>query len=179
MIGNASTFDFYEKACGAKVVLQQELDEKFIRRANELAELAKEKGEDPFGAVLVRNNQIIHECHDGCIAYCDPTMHAERRLISEYCSENKVISLEDCTLYSSAEPCAMCSGAIHWAKIPRIVFGIPQEKLNKKSGGVKKMSCSEIVNQGKINKEVVGPVLEEESYKVIADHQFILKKLRV
>lgn len=156
------------------------IDERFIKRANELAEIAKQKGEDPFGAVLVKNDEIVFESHDGCIEFCDPTMHAERRLISAYCSKEHIISLEGYTLYSSTEPCSMCSGAIHWAKITRVVFGIPQEKLNSKSGGKKKMSCSEIINQGKNHQiEVIGPVLEDDSYKVIENHEFILKKDRI
>ena len=158
---------------------QKTFDEKFIRRAIKLAEIAKTRGEDPFGAVLVKDNEIVYECHDGCIEFCDPTLHAERRLITEYCSQNKVISLEGHTLYSSAEPCSMCSGAIHWAKITRVVFGIPQEKLNAKSGGLKKLSCSEIINQGSKKTEVDGPILEEEAYRTIENHVFVLKKDRI
>lgn len=154
-------------------------DETFIKRANELAEIAKQNHEDPFGAVLVKDGVIVHETHDGCIAYCDPTMHAERRLITEYCSQNKVMSLEGYTLYSSSEPCAMCSGAIHWSRISRVVYGIPQERLNRQSGGRKKLSCTEILNQGKIKVEVTGPILEESSFDVIKDYTFIPKKDRV
>ncbi len=160
-------------------MLQKQRDEKFIKRAIELSEIAKSKGEDPFGAVLVKDEEIIFETHDGCIEYCDPTMHAERRLISEHCSNNNVISLEGYTLYSSTEPCSMCSGAIHWAKISRVVYAIPQERLNSKSGGCKKLTCAEIINQGNKKIEIMGSVLEEEAYKTIENYTFILKKDRI
>lgn len=160
-------------------MLQNKTDEKFLKRAIELAEIAKSKGEDPFGALLVKNNEIVFESYDGCIEFCDPTMHAERRLISEFCSKNNVISLEEYTLYSSAEPCSMCSGAIHWAKISRVVFGISQARLNLKSAGKKKFTCNEIINQGNKKIEIIGPLLEEESYKTIENHVFILKKDRI
>lgn len=158
---------------------QKDIDEKFIRKANELAEMAKLKGEDPFGAVLVKGNEIVYESHDGCIEHCDPTYHAEKRLISEYCRKNKVIALENYTLYSSTEPCSMCSGAIHWAKISRLVFGIRQEKLNKKSGGQKKLSSKEILNCCNNHIEIEGPILEEECLKTFEGYKFRLKKDRI
>ncbi|GAB6109047.1 nucleoside deaminase [Fusibacter bizertensis] len=158
---------------------QNDIDEKYIRRANQLANIAKSKGEDPFGAVLVRNNEIIYESYDGCIEFCDPTFHAEKRLISEYCRKNNVISLEDCTLYSSTEPCSMCSGAIHWAKISRLVFGIRQEVLNKKSNGIKKFTSKDILDRCGNPIEVKGPVLEEECLATFEGYKFILKKERI
>lgn len=158
---------------------QNELDEKFIKMANELAIIAKSKGEDPFGAVLVRNNEVLYEAHDGCIEYCDPTFHAEKRLISEYCRKEGVISLEGCTLYSSTEPCSMCSGAIHWAKISRLVFGIRQEILNKKSNGVKKFSSKDILERCGSPIEVTGPVIETECLNTFEGYKFVLKKERI
>lgn len=128
---------------------QNELDEKFIERANELAIIAKSKGEDPFGAVLVRNNEVLYEAHDGC------------------------------TLYSSTEPCSMCSGAIHWAKISRLVFGIRQEILNIKSNGVKKFSSKDILERCGSPIEVTGPVLETECLNTFEGYKFVLKKERI
>ncbi len=106
-------------------------------------------------------------------------MHAERRLISEFCSINNTISLEGYTLYSSTEPCSMCSGAIHWAKISRVVYGIPQARLNKKSGGNRKLSCDVILNQGAKKIEVKGSVLEERAFQIIESHVFIPKSERI
>lgn len=157
----------------------EEYDIQFMNRAIVLSKIAKSKGEDPFGAVLVKENVIVHESHDGCIEFCDPTLHAERRLISEYCSKNGQISLEGYTLYSSAEPCVMCSGAIRWSRISRVVFGVSQEKLNKLSGGLKKMTCEELVNQGKKKICIVGPVLEEDALSVFQSYVFRPKVERV
>ncbi len=129
--------------------------------------------------MLVRNNQIVHETHDGCIESCDPTMHAERRLISEYCQESGEIDLEGYMLYSSAEPCIMCCGAIHWAKISRVVYSVPQKTLNKKSGGREKPSCDELLNIGNRKIEVLGEVLLEAGLEVFKDYKFIQKRHRV
>lgn len=157
----------------------QDLDEKYIRRANELAQIAKNKGEDPFGAVLVKDNEVVFESHDGCIEFYDPTFHAEKRLISEYCRLHKIISLEDYTLYSSTEPCSMCSGAIHWSKISRVVFGVRQEILNEKSGGIKKFTAKQILHQCSNPIDVVGPVLEDECLKTFSGYKFRMKKERI
>ena len=158
---------------------QHDFDEKYIRRANELAEIAKNKGEDPFGAVLVKDNEVVFESHDGCIEFCDPTFHAEKRLISEYCRLHKIISLEGYTLYASTEPCSMCSGAIHWSKISRVVFGVRQEKLNEKSGGIKKFTAKQILHQCGKPIEVVGPILEEECLQTFSGYKFRMKKERI
>ncbi|MBZ9687304.1 hypothetical protein G9F72_013310 [Clostridium estertheticum] len=73
-------------------------DEDFLRIAIELAKKARKKGEDPFGAVLVCNGQIMHKTHDQSITNCDPTSHAELSVISEYCRLSNNFSLEGYTL---------------------------------------------------------------------------------
>lgn len=82
-------------------------------------------------------------------------------------------------MYSSTEPCSMCSGAIHWAKISRLVFGIRQEVLNKKSNGIKKFTSKDILDRCGIPIEVKGPVLEEECLTTFEGYKFIMKKERI
>jgi len=153
-------------------------EEIFLKRAIELAFIARNKGEDPFGAVLVKDGEIVYETHDGCIESSDPTLHAERRVISEYCKKEKIISLEEYELYSSTEPCSMCSGAIHWAKISKVVYSVTQEMLQEKSGGKPKIGCEEILNSGNRKIEIIGPLLSQEGLKVYDGYKFISKKER-
>ena len=134
-------------------------DKYFIRIAIGLARESAEKGGDPFGAVLVYRDKVVAKSVDRSVEKSDPTCHAELSLISEYCRNNGIHSLEGYTLYSSTEPCVMCSGAIKWANISRVVFSVPQEVLQKFSNGRKKPGCESLINSGKRKIEVVGPLL--------------------
>ncbi len=153
-----------------------EQDEIFIRQVNSIALQAAQSGFDPFGAILVKNGEIVASSIDKCIQYADPTAHAELILISEFCRANQVISLEGYTIYCNVEPCVMCSGAIHWAKISRVVFGISQASLQTVSKGKLKPSCESLINVGNKKIEIVGPILAEEGQKVLVAYPFQSKK---
>ena len=159
-------------------MLKSIIDQKYIRIVNKLARTSAEKGFDPFRAILVFDNQINASSMDKCIEYSDPTAHAELILISEFCRSNKLISLENYTLYCNVEPCVMCSGAIHWARISRIVFGVSQQMLQSISGGKSKPNCDPLINIGNKKIEVVGPVLPNESIELLKSFPFITKKKR-
>ena len=158
-------------------------DEKFIRIAIELAELAKTKNNFPFGAILTKDNKIVAKAYDKSYFSFDPTKHAEIELISKFCKKNKLLSLEGYTLYSSTEPCNMCAGAIHWAKISRIVYSVPQKRLNKISGVAPKISCEKIINscinQYTKEAEIVGNVLLEEGIKVFNNFKLTPKSIKI
>lgn len=77
----------------------------------------------PFGAVIIRNNQIIARAHNEVLKSNDPTAHAEITAIRKACASLKTYSLENCEIYTTCEPCPMCLGAIMWARISRIYFG--------------------------------------------------------
>ena len=161
----------------------EEQDKKFIRITIELAKLAKTENNFPFGAILVKDNKIVAKAHDKSYTSFDPTKHAEIELISKFCKKNKLLSLEGHTLYSSTEPCNMCAGAIHWAKISKIVYSVPQKELNKLSGVTPKIPCDKIINSC-INKytkeaEIVGSVLLEEGIKVFEDFKLIPKSVKI
>ena len=148
----------------------------FIKVANELAWQSAKNGFDPFAALLVLNGEIKAKSSDKCILYSDPTAHAELALISDYCRENQLIDLENYILYSNVEPCVMCSGAIHWAKISKVVFGLSQQDLQKKSGGKPKPSCDAIVNIGGKKIEVLGPIATDLCKAVFEAFPFSSKK---
>ena len=97
-------------------------DKDFLLRAVKLAEDGIEKGGGPFGAVIVRNNEIISEANNMVIKSSDPTAHAEIvaiRLASKILNTH---DLSNCKLYSSCEPCPMCLGAIYWSGIKTVYF---------------------------------------------------------
>ena len=153
--------------------MNKELIEKYMRIAIEEAMIARKEGENPFGAVLLdSNNNFCCKAHSQSIRLSDPTAHAEVLAIRNYCEERDLVYLKDYTLICSAEPCVMCSGAIHWAKIQNIYYSVPQEKLNEISGGKKKPSCDSLINTGHNKKNIVGDILLEEGLKVFENFEF-------
>ncbi|MBZ9633505.1 nucleoside deaminase [Clostridium sp. FP1] len=77
----------------------------------------------PFGAVIVRNGEIISRAHNEVIHTNDPTAHAEVTAIRKASNILSRFDLSDCVIYSSCEPCPMCFAAIHWAKIKKLYYG--------------------------------------------------------
>lgn len=95
----------------------------FMARAIHLSIEGVESGHGgPFGAVIVRGDQIIAEGVNQVTSINDPTAHAEVQAIRLACRKLGVFELKDCELYTSCEPCPMCLGAIYWARIRRIYF---------------------------------------------------------
>lgn len=153
-------------------------DEDFLRLAINLALQARQRGADPFGAILVENCGDVKRASDRSLELSDPTYHAELSVISEYCREHQCISLEGFTLYTSTEPCPMCAGAIHWARISRVVFSVSQEMLRKLTGAERQPSSSDIINYGNRQVEIVGPLLDKEGLAVFEGYEFIPKRIR-
>lgn len=99
-------------------------DIRFMRRAIELARLGMTSGAGgPFGAVVVKDGQIIGEGYNRVISTSDPTAHGEIVAIRAACGRLRNFSLEGCEIHSTGEPCPMCLGAIQWARIGRIYYG--------------------------------------------------------
>ena len=98
-------------------------DAHWMRLALAEAALAAQMGEVPVGAVVVQNGQLIASGHNRCIADSDPTAHAEVVALRAAALVLGNYRLEDCTLYVTLEPCAMCSGALVNARLHRVVFG--------------------------------------------------------
>ena len=104
-----------------KSIRQQ--DENFMREAIRLASRSVENGGGPFGAVIVRDGEIIAGRSNSVTIDNDPTAHAEVNTIRDACRKLGTFDLSDCSIYTSCEPCPMCLGAIHWAGIRRIYYG--------------------------------------------------------
>jgi len=139
-------------------------DEYFMKLALKEAEKAFDKNEIPIGAVIVGNKQVLAKAHNLIELLNDPTAHAEMQAIT---SATEIIGgkyLNDCTIYVTVEPCAMCAGALFWAQIGKIVFGAYDEKR-----GYSVFSTSILHPKTKI----LGGILEEESKDLM--NRFFLK----
>ncbi|MEN8138284.1 MAG: nucleoside deaminase [Bacteroidota bacterium] len=98
-------------------------DEFYIREAIKEADKGIINNEGgPFGAVVVKNGEIIGRGNNRVTSTNDPTAHAEIIAIRDACKNLSSFQLDDCVIYSSCEPCPMCLGAIYWARPKRLVF---------------------------------------------------------
>ena len=98
------------------------MNEAFLRRAIELARESVAAGGGPFGAVVVENGEVVAVGRNRVVPGCDPSAHAEIEAIRAACRAKGTHDLSRCELYASCEPCPMCLGAIHWARIGRLRF---------------------------------------------------------
>jgi guanine deaminase len=98
-------------------------DEEYLKQAIHLAAEHSDDGRNgPFGAVIVRNGEVVGKGWNRVVELSDPTAHAEILAIRDACRRLRTHDLGDCVLYASCEPCPMCLSAIYWARIPRVVF---------------------------------------------------------
>ena len=147
-------------------------DEAILRRSFEVARRARARGTHPFGAVLAGPaGEILLEAENGYLPHRDMTAHAERLLASEASTSYGARFLASCTLFSSAEPCAMCAGAIYWAGIGRVVYGLSEKDLKKLTlahdeNPTLDLPCRTVFAAGQRAVVVVGPALEEEASRL-------------
>jgi tRNA(Arg) A34 adenosine deaminase TadA len=148
---------------------QAQLDEHFLRHSFDVARRSMSNGNHPFGAVLVdRNRKVLIETENGYMPSHDGTAHAERVLATQACRTIDARVLAEATIYSSAEPCAMCAGAIYWAGIGRLVYGLSEQRLRGITGNHPEnptldLPCRAVFASGQRPTEVVGPLLEDEA----------------
>ena len=154
----------------------------YLKRANEVAKEARAQGNTPFGAVLAGpDGSILMEQGNAEGDLHDATAHAERVLASRASRAFEKDFLSKCTLYTTCEPCPMCTGAIYWANIGRIVFGITEQRLLEMTGADDKtptfdMGAAKVMAAGKKEIELIGPVAEIEAEVVEAHKGFWNKK---
>ncbi len=154
---------------------QQDIE--FLRRSFDVARRSREGGDHPFGAVLVGpDGQVLREQGNGYSAEGgDRTAHAERLLASWAAKTLDLGLLRRSTLYTSAEPCAMCAGALYWAGVGRVVYGQSEKGLKAATGAHDEnptldLPCRIVFAAGQRPTEVVGPLLEEEAAQLQADY---------
>ena len=98
----------------------------------------------PFGAVLVKDGAIVFHNENQIYTRHDPTFHGEAGLIRRFCEQTGITDLRDYTLYSSCEPCFMCSGAMVWVRLGRLVYGASNDDLEHLLGN-EGCNCSRMV----------------------------------
>jgi tRNA(Arg) A34 adenosine deaminase TadA len=154
----------------------RDYDERLLRASFAVARRAREGGDHPFGSVLAdRHGNIVREQGNGYSAEGhDRTAHAEKLLASWAARNLSFAELQECTLYTSAEPCAMCAGAIYWAGIGRVVFGQTERDLKAQTGAHEEnptldLPCHIVFEAGQRPTELIGPLLEDEAAQLQAD----------
>ncbi|NDI36406.1 nucleoside deaminase [Chengkuizengella sediminis] len=147
-------------------------DQFYMRKAIEVALEARKNGNQPFGAILVKQDKIVMTGENKINNDNDPTYHAEIGLISKYCFENKISDLTEYTLYSSCEPCVMCSGAMVWSSVGRLVYSVSYEQFAKISGSNIMISCNEVFEKSPNQPKVVANIINEEGLKVFEGFKF-------
>ncbi len=144
--------------------------ETLLRRAFDLARQSRSRGDHPFGALLAdADGTVLMEQGNGISEQGgDLTAHAERLLASRASCAYSPMFLAGCTLYTSAEPCAMCAGAIYWAGIGQVVYGQTERSLKAATGDHPEnptldLPCRTVFAAGQRRIAVIGPLLEQEA----------------
>lgn len=146
----------------------------YLKKCIEISKAAREQGNTPFGAILVnKEGEIILEQGNVEITEKRCTGHAETALAEKASNKFDREYLWDCTLYTTAEPCAMCSGAIYWANIGSVVYAMTEKRLLELTGDNEQnptfdLPCRDIFSKGQKDIKVTGPIesMEREVAKV-------------
>lgn len=148
----------------------------YLRKANDAAKKALSSGNTPFGALLVdEDGEILLEEGNQAFSLHDETAHAERMAASRASQLFEKERLGKCTLYTTVEPCPMCTGAVYWAGIGTIVYGMSEKRLLEMTGADEKnptfdMGCRSVIKAGQKEITVLGPFEEvEEEIKEVHD----------
>ena len=146
------------------------LDELFMKKAILLSASAVIHGNEPFGAVLVKDGTEVCSGENKIYTESDPTYHAEFGLLRSFCEKTSIQDLSDYTLYSSCEPCFMCSGAMVWFNLGRLVYGASNEDLETILGN-KGYSPTDLVFANSFRKpKVTGGILRNESLEILKQY---------
>jgi tRNA(Arg) A34 adenosine deaminase TadA len=143
-----------------------------MEQAIALAQQARTQGNEPFGALLVRGGTVVMTGENKIHTFSDPTYHAELGLIRQFCSEQRISDLSEYTLYTSCEPCIMCSGAMVWSKLGRVVYSVAHEQLAEIAGGSIMIGSAEVFAHSPHRPQLTEKVLNEQGLKVFDGYSF-------
>jgi tRNA(Arg) A34 adenosine deaminase TadA len=142
----------------------------FLWESIRVAERAREGGTHPFGSIVVSAaGEIVASCGNNSLPpEGDPTQHAELRAVAAAVRALGAEGMAGSTLFTSAEPCAMCSGAAYWCGIDRVVYALSEHRLLELTGDHPEnptfsLPCRQVFARGQRPIEVVGPLLEDEA----------------
>jgi len=138
-------------------------DEKYMKMALEEAEQARQKGEIPIGAILLRGDQVLARNHNRCIELSDPTAHAEILVLRKGGEVLKNYRLDETVMYVTAEPCPMCASAMVHSRISRLVFGTYEPKFGAVESKFKLLSGNGVNHRVKIDRGI----LERECAEIL------------
>lgn len=133
--------------------------EKFMMLAIEEAK----KGDSPYGAVIVRDNEVVAKAYNTVIRDSDPSAHAEMNAIRALTTKNNSPFLAGYTIYASAEPCPMCAAACIWAGVDAIAIGASIEDLIAINQSQIHLACEELIAKSSKNIKVTKGILQKES----------------
>lgn len=144
-------------------------DAAHLRAAIAAAAQSRIDGAHPFGAIVVdRSGSVVATAGNNSLPPDgDPTQHAEMRVVAQAARALGADGMVGSTLYTSAEPCAMCSGAVYWTGIDRVVYALSEHRLLELTGDHPEnptfsLPCREVFARGQRTIEVEGPHLEDE-----------------
>lgn len=147
-----------------------DVDRQLLRRAIDIARRAREHGNHPFGALLAdEQGHVLLEAENTVNTDSDCTGHAELNLMRLASRQYTFDDLARCTLYTSTEPCPMCSGAIFWGGVGRVVYALSEAGLYAMTGNSPHklpLACREVFAHGGRPIEVFGPAIEDEARHV-------------
>jgi tRNA(Arg) A34 adenosine deaminase TadA len=151
-------------------------DEALLREAIALSHEARVAGDSPYGALLAdAQGRVLSRARNTRTSTRDVTAHAEMNLVRRLPPSITREVLAAATVYASGEPCPMCAGAIYWAGISCVVFGLSIESMTALSGGAAAdelaLRCREVLPSGTRRVEVLGPWLEDEARRVFEEPQ--------
>ena len=143
--------------------------EKYLRHAIQLSHRARDHGNHPFGALLVApTGEVLLEAENQSRTQQDATGHAERVLLTRASQGFDAATLAGASMYTSAEPCAMCAGAAYWVGIKSVIYALSETKLKTHIGPhpenlTMDLPCRKVFAAGQRKIEVIGPLLEQEA----------------
>ncbi|MBY4638736.1 nucleoside deaminase [Gluconacetobacter entanii] len=141
-----------------------------LREAIALSTRSRAQGRHPFGALVAdaAGHVVARAINDSLPPHGDPTRHAELVAVAQAARLLAPDALAACTLYSSAEPCCMCAGAVYWGGIGRVVYALSERRLLALTGDHPEnptfsLSCRTVFAHGQRKVAVIGPALEDEA----------------
>jgi tRNA(Arg) A34 adenosine deaminase TadA len=147
-----------------------------MREVFAIARRARAHGNRPFGALLVAGNgAVLAAAENSQLTEGQVLAHAEMNLLHRAVTDFSPDVLAAATLYTSAEPCAMCAGAIFWSGVSRLVYGLSGDRLHQMSGFTPDMlvaSARDVLARAGRQVEVIGPVFETEAAALFDEVEF-------
>jgi tRNA(adenine34) deaminase len=158
--------------------MSEDDDLKFLRLAIEASRSALRAGNSAFGAALAdRTGKLAHVAGNNQITAADSTGHAEVVVVREVAQRFGADTLAGSTVYASGEPCAMCSGAMFWAGVSRVVFAASHATIVRILGAPSlALSSREVLKGASRAVEIVGPLLEDEAVRILVEMAEVRKR---